>query len=69
MNLDYNNLGKCLEEILEIDRQDSESFHEDFVRCLAKFGFEHCLTTEEEQWYKDNKDNYCQNISEYVLFV
>ena len=68
MQLDDINVREFLKEILEIDRQDSENFHENFISVLVKYGFSANLTSEEISWYEDNKNGYCQNISEYTLF-
>jgi len=68
MKVDYNNLGKCLAKLLEADRQDWERFHEDFVRILVEFGYSYCLTYEEKQWYKENKNEYYTSINEYIRF-
>ncbi|MDR3287462.1 MAG: hypothetical protein LBT27_08460 [Prevotellaceae bacterium] len=65
-SIDYK---KLVNELLNIDRQDSERFHEDFVRIIVDYGFDNYLTLEEKQWYEDNKNDYCQNIGEYILFA
>jgi hypothetical protein len=68
MELDYNNLGKCLEKILEADRYNWDRFREDFVLTLVEFGYDYCLTHEEQKWHKDyveNGENYL-SIDDYT---
>ena len=67
--VNYEKIASCLNELLEIDRQDSERFHEDFVRIIVEYGYYDYLTLEETQWYENNKDEYGQSIGEYVLFA
>jgi hypothetical protein len=42
------NKAGCLNELLNVDRYDWDSFHEDFVRILVKFGYRKYLTVGED---------------------
>ncbi len=67
IKLDYSNLGKCLEKMLEEDRNDWDKFHENFVKILVDFGYRYCLTTDENRWLEDIKINgECISITDYT---
>lgn len=52
--LDYMQLGKCFAKILESDRSNINSFHEDFVCALADFGFTEFISVDEMKWYQES---------------
>ena len=63
------NRANCLENLLDVDRYDWDSFHEDFVRILVQFGYRKYLTVGEEDWYKNEVEDgtNCTSIVDYTL--
>lgn len=67
IKLDYSNLGKCLEKMLEVDRNDWDIFHENFVKILVDFGYGYCLTVDEGKWL-ENVKNFWRRYKYYRLY-
>ena len=64
---DYSNLGKCLEKMLEVDRNDWDIFHENFVKILVDFGYGYCLTVDEGKCL-ENVKNFWRRYKYYRLY-
>jgi hypothetical protein len=47
------NRANCFDDLLEVDRDNWENFHEEFVKILAKYGYRKYLTVDENKWYKN----------------
>jgi hypothetical protein len=63
------NRANCLEDLLEVDRYDWDTFHEDFVCILVKYRYRKYLTVGEKDWYKNEVVNStnCISIVDYTL--
>jgi hypothetical protein len=63
------NRAGCFEELLDVDRGDWDSFHEDFVRIPIKFGYRKYLTVGENEWYENEvvSGTNCVSIVDYTL--
>lgn len=64
------NHAECLQELLSVDRNDWDSYHEDFVRILHEFGYEKYMTADELGWHNNKIEDgeYEESISDYICF-
>lgn len=61
--LNHTHMGKCLETVLNIDRQNWDLFHEDFVEILVEYGYDFFLTEDERKWWDYVEKNGRDSVS------